>query len=256
MGRTKGYGHPSCQRMGLAVQAIVFLLALFVTVNSWAEERLNIAVASNFRAPLTELVSLFNNNEKYHITVSSAASGVLARQIQHGAPFDIFFSADAEHTHLLHDQGLIEQPFHYASGQLVIVANDPWLLRSTNLEGVPRVAIANPKIAPYGRAAVESITAMQLVPEQVIYAPSVAQAYQLVQLAHVDAAIVAASLLNDDTNYRFIPPTQYGELRQEAAITSHCTNCTQARAFKEFLKSEPARLIIKKYHYNLVALDG
>jgi len=257
MGRTKSVRHSSCQRLGKIIQLSLILLSLLISSVSWSKERLNIAVASNFRAPLVELITLFNVDDQFDIRISSAASGVLARQIEHGAPFDLFFSADAQHTQHLYNGQLIEAPFHYASGQLVIIANKPELTHPDNLKAVSRIAIANPDIAPYGRAASESIKALRLKPKRIIHAPSVAQAYQIVHLAHADAAIVAASLISDELHHSIIPSELYGELRQEAAIINHCNNCELARAFKAFLRTDAARRIIKKYHYRLVGLvDG
>ena len=132
----------------------LLLLLLFVTCQGLAGEPLRVAVAANFRATLQQISDLFEQQTGHRVTLSSGSTGVLYAQILHGAPFDLFFSADAASTQKLvaEDAGdTLGEPFCYARGSLVLAGGNGDLAQLAN--PALSLAIANPVTAPYGEAA-------------------------------------------------------------------------------------------------------
>lgn len=198
----------------LLVPCLIFF-QLFVAPSSATdvsnENKLSIATASNFRPVLEQLRAEFfqqiNNKEKnYQINISSASSGVIYAQILQGAPFQLFFSANTSYPEKLvaSDHGVAETLVTYAVGQLILVSRstgDNFEIGSPEeiLVKAKRIAIANPRTAPYGIAAMEVLENLDVADEsqpKLVVGNNIAQAWQFFHSGNADVTIVAASLID------------------------------------------------------------
>lgn len=217
------------------------------------DERLHIAVAANFSETAEELGEAFYEETGVKPVFSFASSGTLYAQIQHGAPFDVFLSADAARPDMCISNGdcVAGSDFVYAIGQLVLypAENEDALHGPFN-----RLAIANPKTAPYGQAAMETVKALGLAEsmrDRIIQGESVTQTYQFVETGAADLGFVALSQLEADQQYWPVPQEYYTPLKQKAVLTSFGAEDEAARAFLEFLKTPEARHIISSHGYEI-----
>jgi len=212
-----------------------------------ASEKLTIAVASNFLFPAKELSAEFEQRENVKIKLVSASTAKLYAQIRQGAPFDLFLSADKATVKKLVDQGFILPAHHfiYAKGQLVLWApshsDAKMALRNTVYN---RIAIANPKLAPYGKAAFESLKFMGLMEpykNKIIYAENVSQAFQYVFHRNVDAALIAYSQLklkDIENSYWIIPVGYYAPIEQHGGLLEQARSKVFAKKYLEYLTSD------------------
>ena len=151
------------------IHILVLLFCSQILVVSASAEEVRIAVATNFLVTLKEIVRNFSRDTGHTAVVSSGSSGKLYAQIKHGAPFDVFLSADVQRPHLLEKEGLAIQGsrFVYAVGRLTLWSPDSSMINGDGKEaltnnGFKRIAIANPKTAPYGAAAQSTLQALGL----------------------------------------------------------------------------------------------
>ena len=195
------------------------LLLVFMLASSGAAavEPLRVAVAANFRATLEQINQAFLAEGGSEILLSSASTGVLATQIRHGAPFDLFFSADQQTVEALAADSLGVESHCYALGQLALVGGE---LDELSDPG-KTLAIANPQTAPYGRAALEVISRPELATaasRQPIRGASVLQTCQFWRAGAVDLALVASS---QAPNAQLLPADWYQPLRQDLLVLRH-----------------------------------
>jgi molybdate transport system substrate-binding protein len=214
---------------------------------------------------MVELSENFEKQTGTRITVTYGSSGNFFSQMQNGAPFDLFFSADIEYPRKLEAAGLAEPGtlYEYAVGRIVIwmpsdakvdVAKQGWkTLLDPNVE---KIAIANPEHAPYGRAAVAALQkagVYESVKNKLVYGENISQAAQFVQSGNAQAGIVALSLaispaMRDGKRWE-IPAEMHPLLEQGAIVLNGATNKDGARAFLEFVKSTAGRAILAKYGF-------
>lgn len=232
----------------------VFLLCLFYASNLYASDSIRVAVAANFRAPLQVLIKDYQEIQpQQEIRFSSASSGTLYQQVIHGAPFDLFLSADSRYPQQLEQQKIISanNRHTYALGELVLWApNKSWLsLQSLTpaLSSKLTLATANPKTAPYGQAADEVITALSLQPQKIARGHSIAQAHQFIASGNADAGFVARSQVIDHANVLAIAPELYTPIEQQVALLS--PNNSTASDFYRYLLSPRAQAIIARHGY-------
>ncbi len=254
------------RKLALCLAALV---TLAMPAASVAGEAL-IAVAANFTHAAERLVDEFEQRHDHRITMTTGSTGRLFAQISNGAPFDAFLSADRKHPVLLEQDGLIlpGSRFTYAVGRLVLLAKHghqagepgPSMLANPS---VRRIAIANPALAPYGEAALETIEVAGLtsdVEPKLILAESVGQVYAFVQTANVELGFVALSQTMNRENARVgvgwtIPDDYHVPIVQDAVLTLRASGNRAASAFVEFLKGEVARGIIRDFGYDLPGDD-
>ena len=237
-------------------------LSSMATSYSYAES-LIVAVAANFAAPMKQLAKQFEQDTDYHAQLSLASSGKLYAQIRHGAPFDVFLSADQSKVQLLVDQGIADgdSRFTYAIGALAlwsaqegIVDKQGLLLQQAEL---PRIALANPKLAPYGQAAVEVLQRLQLQEKTQadwILAENISQAYQFVASGSVAFGFVAVSQIIVDGQLNkgsawIIPKDYYQPIKQDAVILKASKDKAAVNAFWHFFHSKAATAIIASFGY-------
>jgi molybdate transport system substrate-binding protein len=234
------------------------LCALCVSVaipllSSAQQPQLNIAVASDLKFAMTELASAYEKQSGVKVHLTFGSSGNFFAQIQNGAPFDIFFSADSNYPHKLSEAGLVipNSTYDYAIGRLVLWARpdaetDPaksgW---NTLLDpAVQRIAIANPDHAPYGRAAVAALRSSGLydkVKDKLVFGENIAQASQFVQSGGAQVGFLSMSLALSPPlrsgKYWEIPRHQYFPLIQSAVVLKRTEQKDLAASFMQFVAS-------------------
>ncbi len=243
---------------------IAVAFSLF-TVSAEAKET-RAAVASNFLSTFRLLASDFAQNTQHQIVIISGSSGKLFAQIQHGAPFDVFFSADQERPRHLEDTGLGVQKsrFPYALGYLTLWSPHINLIGkdgTTSLSTQPftHLAIANPKTAPYGRAAEQTLRSLDLwerLKPRLVYGENIAQTHHFVSSGNAELGFLAlaqvrsSNALNKDNRWD-VPSTLHDPIVQEAILLNHGASNTTALAFLQYLKSPAAKKIIMQRGYGI-----
>ncbi len=246
-----------------------FLLVLFLQIclpPPTAAEEIRVAVASNFGAVLYEITAAFERETGYPAVISSGSSGTLYAQIRNGAPFDVFFSADVTRPRLLEEEGVAVQGsrFTYAVGRLTlwsvmpnVVKADGWSVLTTgNFE---HLAIANPKTAPYGVAAQETLQAMGLWEQmmgRIVQGENIGQTFQFVfsknaQLGFVALSQVLDSRINGIGSRWDVPANLYDPLRQQVVLLVNGQHRKAATAFLDYVKGAKSRTIIERFGYGL-----
>lgn len=223
-----------------------------------------VAVASNFSAPFEEINHAF---KKAHPGVADVepiygSSAKLYAQIRQGAPFALFLSADDAKTEALEDNKLVVDGFRspYALGRLALMTskNSHFPAALSRVQTSKSLAMANPELAPYGRASREVFDALvtdkAASMPRIIYAENIAQAFHFAFTANVDAAFVAYAHIIDKHietgDYILVPENLYHAIVQEAVVLKS-ENEEDAYTFFHFLMSEKARSIIENYGYHL-----
>jgi len=244
----------------LRLALIVFSL-LFIFTASMADV-IRIAVASNFIGTMKILANEFENNTKHRVILIPGSTGKHYAQIVNAAPFDLFFAADSDKPELLDTQGLIEpnSRFTYAIGKLVlwsplenIVDSQGEVIANHNFL---YLAIANPKLAPYGRAAEEVIRAMGLweaIQGKLVRGENIAQTYQFVASGNAQLGFVAHSQILKageviKGSHWKVPEALYSPIEQQAVLLK---NGDTAKEFLVYVKSDEALEIIQSFGYGV-----
>jgi len=240
----------------------VATLALLSLVTPAHAAEVKAAVAANFTAAAKEIATAFERDTGHSVTLSFASTGKLYTQIVNGAPFDVFLAADAARPQKLVDSGeaVADSLFTYAAGQLALWSADASLIDNAGAvlkqKRLERLAIANPKTAPYGAAAVEALTNLGLWSDYeptTVRGDSIAQTYQMAYTGAVPAALVARAQIALDSNGSswIVPIDLYSPIRQQAVLLSRSADNQAARALIEYLRGDAARAIIERYGYGL-----
>ncbi|WP_293268286.1 molybdate ABC transporter substrate-binding protein [Neptunomonas sp.] len=240
------------------MKALATTLLLSFFSGSLFADNIRIAVASNFTAAAKALAVSFTERTGHQVQVSSGSTGKLYIQIRQGAPFDLLLAADIERPQRLHTEGYAtNRPFIYATGQLVLWSRDLSnivdgidILKS---DSIKRLAIANAKTAPYGKAAQQVLDNLMATRRtwKLIRGDNIAQTYQFAASGNVDAAFVArAQTVLDKRGYSWaVPQVLYNPIHQGAIILKHAANKPAANAFYRFLQSDEAKSVIQHYGY-------
>ncbi len=223
----------------------------------------SVAVAANFTKPAEKLGAAFAAGTGDSVTLSFGATGQLYTQISQGAPFEVFLAADAKRPAQAVAEGLGVEgtAFTYAVGKLVLYSPT---LDVTGGEDVlsdrayHHLAIADPKTAPYGAAAVEVLAKLGLsdaVAARLVTGESVAQTLQFVDSGNAELGLVALSQVAEKPGSQvwLVPQEFYAPILQDAVLTKVGEANPAARAFLDFLRSDEARAIIEKYGYEVRA---
>jgi molybdate transport system substrate-binding protein len=243
------------------------LIGLAVTGAAGAQDRPPIvAAASDLKFAITDIAARFESDTGRKVALNFGSSGNFARQVQQGAPFEVFMSADEDFVFKLADAGLTrDRGDLYAIGRIVLYApKGSKLALDAELKGlragwsgVRKFAIANPEHAPYGRAAQEALRTLKLwdfVRPKLVLGENIAQTAQFVTTRSAEAGIIALSLalapeLARQGDHVLLPETLHNPLRQRMVLTTKAGDT--ATAFYEYLKQAPARAILKKYGFVL-----
>ena len=222
---------------------------------------LSVAAAANVRPALEDIRTAFEKDSGVPVTISYGSSGILARQIEQGAPFDLFLSADTGFVSGLERSGSIVPGSRspYALGTLVIVSarGRPAVAAMRDLSARPfaRIAVANPGSAPYGRAAMEALARSNLADAlrpRIVFAESVRDALRYVETGDADAGFAAESEARGSGLAKYtIPRSLYAPIRQELAIPARSPHRAEAEAFSAYVRSASARETWLRYGYLL-----
>lgn len=226
------------------------------------QESLTIAVASNFREPMTKISDLF---EKEHpevaINLVFGSSGNLYHQITKKAPYDLFFSANTNFPKKIFEAGMSpEPPIIYARGQLVIWSRKAKIdtnLRFLLLDKLKKIAIANPELAPYGLAAINSLDDYDIrleLNEKLVIAENIGQAAQFAATGNVDAAFLSLSqmkseVLRNKGTYKLLPLEVYEPIEQGCVLIDRKEPMELPMLFFEFIKRENIKQLVRDYGY-------
>jgi len=215
-----------------------------------------VAVAANFAPVLEQLSRQYTADTGAVIRTVVGSTGKLYAQISNGAPVDIFLAADTERPRQLEAAGLIvpDSRFTYARGRLVLWSRQPDLIDPDgtvlNDPALYRLAIANPTIAPYGRAAMEVLAArgIDLTQRRLVRGENVGQVRHFAYTDNVDAAFIAQSLLTADDasvgSWWLVPTSLHEPIEQQAVLLKRAADNVAAQQFFDFLASDAARRII------------
>lgn len=247
-----------------ALLAILSVLLAQRGVRAQGQE-IRVAAAADLKFAMSEMAAEFEKQTGTAVRVTYGSSGNFFSQIQNGAPFDLFFSADIEFPKKLEAAGLAEPRtlYEYALGRLVIwtpvdsqldVANRRW--KSLLDSSVQKIAIANPDHAPYGRAAVAALEKAGIydsVKAKLVYGENISQAAQFVQSGNAQAGIIALSLavspaMHDGKRWE-IPADMHPPLVQGAIVLKDAQDKDAARTFLNYAKSEKGRATLGKYGF-------
>jgi len=244
---------------------VAMTLLLFASAMTHAET-LTIAVAANVRYAYDELATGFNKETGIAVRSVSGSTGKIASQIKSGAPYDVFISADNETPDALFKDGLAEtKPRVYAYGVLVLWTNKDFdlgkglpLLADTKVQ---KIAIANPKLAPYGRASMQALASAKLdaaVESKLVYGESISQTTQFVDSGAADIGFIAKSVviapvMAGKGKWVEVPKGSYEPIAQAVVVLKHSAGAqsTNARKFADYLFTPKARAILAKYGYVL-----
>ncbi len=240
-------------------------LGWWVISGALAAETVRVAVAANFLATLQRLEAPFFEATGYGLRISSASSGQLYAQIRHGAPFELFLSADRLRPQRLEEEGLAVagSRYTYAVGRLVLWSKDPQQAVSPEALAAGRfrhLALANPRTAPYGAAAREVLQRLGLwgrLRPRVARAQSVAQAFQFVAGGQAELGFVAMSQVVGRGGARWEVPSQWhAPLSQDLVLLPRGAERDAAWALHAFLRSSRAREVISRAGYALPPTGG
>jgi molybdate transport system substrate-binding protein len=232
-----------------------------------AAEEITVAAASDLNFAFKDLVAEYEKATGNRVKLTLGSSGNFYAQIQNGAPFDLYFSADIAYPKKLEDAGLTVPGslYRYAVGRIVLWTGHPTKLNvakgfeALQDPAVKKIAIANPKHAPYGRAAVSAMEHAGVygaVKERLILGENISQAAQFVESGACDVGIIALSLAVAPTMktkgaYWEIPVDAHPPIEQGAAILKSSKHQDTARHFLEFLKSPVGQEIMTRYGFTL-----
>ena len=233
----------------MAIKRITTLFCLLLLLAQTQAESLHIAVTASFRPVLDELAIEFEKETGIALTVSSASTGTLYQQSLHGAPFDVFLSADKQRPRALQEKLKLseESVFIYAKGELVFVSTDPGLKKLEDiLQSKQRVIIANAKVAPFGVAAEQVLVSINYQGEKVL-ANNVMQAQQYLNLRLAPTGIVSASVaLNLPSTP--IPQSLYEPVEQAGVVLN---DTPVSQTFVKYLTSPKVLELYQKYGYSM-----
>jgi len=232
------------------------------TQNPTTESRvtIHVAAASDLTPAFTEIGSRMESSKSVKAVFTFGSSGLLSKQIEQGAPFDLFASASEGFVEKLESQGLVRQGSRrvFAQGGLVIWQRQDAVTAVNSLEdlsllAVRRIAIANPEHAPYGlaaRQALESKNLWDAVKEKIVFGENVAQAFQFAQTGNVDVAIVARSLATRPQGRSVaVEPAAHAPIDQTLCILRRSEQPEVCRQFVEFLLSPDGRAVLQQYGF-------
>jgi molybdate transport system substrate-binding protein len=248
---------------------VVILSAAFLCANAKAEE-VTVAVAANFTAPMQKIAQAFEQDTGHKAKLVFGSTGKFYAQIKNGAPFAVLLSADVETPARLEQEGaaVAGTRFTYAVGRLALWSKNPALVdnkgqvllsNTTDKNSFKKLAIADPKLAPYGTAAMEVIEGMGAsakVMTKLVQGDSIGQAFQFVMTENAELGFVAYSQISTDGRITqgsawVVPQNLYTPLRQDAALLSLGKDNAAALALMKYMRTDRAKTIIRTYGYTL-----
>jgi molybdate transport system substrate-binding protein len=246
------------------VRAAFTLLLLAIAITARAGE-VTIAVAANFAAPMKQIAAAFERDSGHRAKLSFGGTGKLYAQIRNGAPFDVFLAADDTTPARLESEGgtVAGSRFTYAIGRLVLWSGNEKLVDAggeiLKHGAFANIALANPKLAPYGTAALETLTALKLadaLQPKFVMGENIGQTHQFVASGNAALGFVALSQVMKEGKLAggsawIVPPDLYSPIRQDAVILARGRGNPAATALMQYLRSDKARIVIRSFGYDL-----
>ena len=255
----------SCMML-IRISTFALLFFFYVCLTTVAAEEVRVAIATNFLGTMNHIIAQFQEETGHTILVSPGSSGKLYAQITHGAPFDVFFSADAKRPKLLEEEGLAVKGsrFVYAVGRLTLWSPDSNAVYGDGQAVLSDghfnyLAIANPKTAPYGRAAEQTLSKLGLwesLKDRIVQGENIGQTFQFVfsknaQLGFVALSQVLDPKINGGGSRWDVPISLHDPLEQEAVLLVPGQTNTAAKVFLDYVQGDKSRTIIEQFGYGL-----
>lgn len=244
-------------RKGVFLFSILFFIGFGVP--SYAAGRsLTVAAASDLSFAMREIGEEFEKVTGIRVVFSFGSSGKLAQQIEYGAPFNLFFSANRGYVERLERKGFVRAKGLYAKGRIVLAVNRESEVHVKGLQDllrpeIKRIAIANPAHAPYGVAAKEALKSSGLwekVRGKLVYGENIRQALQFVQTGDAQAGIVALSIADvPEVTYTMIDPSLYNPIDQVVAVIKGTEMVGEAEEFVRFVMGPKGRAVMERYGF-------
>ena len=256
----------------MRIKPFLFLtsMLMFLAQGAVCGEEVQVAVASNFTAPMKAIAADFEKASGYKAVLAFGSTGSFYAQIKNGAPFEILLSADAETPEKLEKDGSAEagSRFTYAVGKLALwspkagVVDDKGAVLGTGT--FAHVALAAPKLAPYGKAAVETLDSLGLTQKlepKFVQGENITQTFQFVSSGNAELGFVAWSQICANGKLKsgsawVVPETLHRPLRQDAILLTPGKNKPAAASLLAFLKGDQAKSVILSYGYSLQTKEG
>jgi molybdate transport system substrate-binding protein len=244
---------------------IIVVFAVLLACSCARAQAVKVAAAADLKFAMTELAAQFEKQSGAKLDVTYGSSGDFLTQVQNGAPFDLFFSADSEYPKKLEAAGLVEPGTlrEYAVGRIVIwtpgdsginAAKDGW--KCLLDQRVKKIAIANPEHAPYGRAALAALKKAGIyeqVKDKLVYGENIAQAAEFVQSGNAQVGVVALSLAISPAmkngNRWEIPADSYPPIKQAVALLKASKNKDAARHFLDYVSGAQGRETLQRFGF-------
>ena len=244
---------------------LTLLVALLLSAIAVRADEVQVAVAANFSAPMQKIAAQFEKDSGHQASLAFGATGKFYAQIANGAPFEVLLAADDETPVKLEKEGLgvAGSRFTYAVGKLVLWSANADLVDSAgavlNTGSFKHLALANPKTAPYGAAAIEALTKLKVLAElqpRIVQGENISQAHQFVVSGNAELGFVALSQVYQDGKLSggsmwAVPAHLYAPIRQGAVLLAKGKGKPAAAALLAYLKGDKARAIIRSYGYEL-----
>jgi molybdate transport system substrate-binding protein len=246
------------------IKLLLVLCSLLLTTTAHAE-KITVAAAADLKFAMAEIVSSFNKIHRGHeVEVVYGSSGKFFTQLQQGAPYDLYFSADISYPRELVKKGLAaSQVTPYAFGRIVLWSSSmdaaKMTLASLTDPKIVKIAIANPKHAPYGKRAEEALKSAKLwdtVQSRLVFGENIAHTAQFVETGNAQVGIIALALALNPTllkqgGYYLIPDKLHAPLEQGYIITKRAENNALAKIFSDYMTSKETRRIMTKFGFVL-----
>ena len=245
-------------KLHLSMVPAIVAVAISLPAVAHAAE-FNVAVAANFTDPAKEIAQQFQTKTGHKAVLSFGATGQFYTQITQAAPFHVFFSADQSTPKKLVDEGLAvgDTLFTYAVGKIVLFSTNASLVtgEQTLRDGkFNKIAIANPTVAPYGEAAIETMKALRVydaLTSKIVQGSNIAQTFQFVETGNAELGFVALSqvITRKDGSRWLVPANLYTPIRQDAVLLKTGATNEAAKSFLTFMKGPEAAAVIEKFGY-------
>ena len=248
---------------------VIISISAVVCATAKAEE-VTVAVAANFAAPMQKIAQAFEQDTGHKALLAFGATGKFYAQIKNGAPFAVLLSADDETPARLEKEGvaIAGTRFTYAIGRLALWSKNPLLVddkgqvllsNATDKNSFKKIAIADPKLAPYGAAAIEVLGRMDALAKltpKLVQGDSIGQAFQFVMTENAELGFVALSQISIDGRINqgsawVVPQNLYTPLKQDAVLLPLGKNSAAALALMKYMRTDRAQAIIRAYGYTL-----
>jgi molybdate transport system substrate-binding protein len=243
----------------------LFLVGFLLIAPTIFADTTLVAVASNFTKPMTEIAAEFEKATGHIAQLSFGSSGKFVSQFENGAPFEVFLSADDKSPAKLQQSGFAVQGsnFTYALGKLVLWSNAANYVDEKGeilgKGGFQHIALADPKLAPYGTAAIEVLKNKNLLDKLqplFVQGENISQSHQFISTGNAELGFVAMSQVSENGKITsgsgwIVPQALYAPIKQDAVLLTLGAENPAATALLNYLKSAPAKAIIQKYGYDL-----